>query len=61
VLISGGYGLAQATAARVAEACSDARVKLHPVWDDRRAEVERHLATGGPQIFRMELSTKFSP
>ena len=46
-LVGGGYGLAQATAARVAGACSDARVKLHPVWDDRRAEVERALVATG--------------
>ena len=42
VLLAGGYALAQATADG-AVTCPDARARLHPVWDDRRADVERGL------------------
>jgi len=43
VLITGGYALAQATTREPALACPDARARLDPVWDDRRADVERAL------------------
>ncbi len=43
VLITGGYALAHATTPEQALVCPDARVKLGPIWDDRRADVERAL------------------
>ena len=41
-LLAGGYALARVHAGDVGP-CPDARAKLGPVWDDRRADVERAL------------------
>ena len=43
LLVAGGYALAHAGGPPQEPSCQDARPLLAPVWDDRRADVERAL------------------